>query len=131
VAYWNLHERNLVFRNNRYCVNDQPLVFFHFSGYRLNEPNRLSLHQNRIKESDNIDLQKIIEEYYQLLVENDFEKYLSLPCYYGRKRSRKKDSVIKRAIISLLANFGYSVEKIKKIVQVLRNVELVVEIPKQ
>lgn len=32
MAYWNLHERRLTFVDNKYWVNEQPLVFYHFSG---------------------------------------------------------------------------------------------------
>jgi len=115
VAYWNLHERKLEFKNDKYLVDDEPLIFFHFSGYRINEPERLSLHQNRIKESDNFHLQKIIAEYHQLLVENDFEQHLSLRTYYGAKRNKKQATGLKKAAITFLAKFGYSLEKIKKI----------------
>jgi len=115
LAYWNLHDRKLTIQNGRYTVNHEPLIFFHFSGYRIDEPKRLSLHQNRILEDDNLDLQQLIQGYYQLLLENDFEKYLSLTCYYGRRKNKQKDSWIKRGIINLLSMFGYSLERLKKI----------------
>lgn len=115
LAYWNLPERSLEFKHGRYFVNDQLLIFFHFSGYKVNQPERLSAHQNRIKESDNLALQKIIREYHQMLIDNQFEKYLLLTPYYGRKKTKKKVSAIKKGMISLLARFGYSLEKIRKI----------------
>jgi len=115
LAYWNLPERSLEFKNGRYFVNDQLLIFFHFSGYRLDQPEKLSAHQNRVKESDNLVLQKIIKEYHQMLIENKFEKYLPLAPYYGRKKDKKKVSAIKKGMILILAQFGYSLEKIRKI----------------
>ncbi len=33
VAYWNLHERKVTELNNKFFVNNSPLIFFHFSGY--------------------------------------------------------------------------------------------------
>lgn len=115
LAYWNLHNKRLEFRNGKYFVNNEPLIFFHFSGYRVDEPHRLSLHQNRILESDCFDLPKIIDEYYKLLIENNFEKFLSIQPYYGRAKNKRKDPIIKKTIINLLAQFGYSLEKIRKV----------------
>jgi len=115
LAYWNLPERKLEFRNGRYFVNEQPLIFFHFSGYRIDHPKRLSGHQNRINESDSPFLIQIIEEYHHLLIENNFAEYLSLHNYYGRKKTKKKAPLIKKALIGLFASFGYSLEKIRRV----------------
>jgi glycosyltransferase involved in cell wall biosynthesis len=45
VAYWNLHEREVVRRDGRLEVNGQPLRFFHFSGLDPSVPHLLSKHQ--------------------------------------------------------------------------------------
>jgi len=48
VAYWNLHERNVDWQPDLgYTCNGKKLQFFHFSGYSPNDPEILSLHQNR------------------------------------------------------------------------------------
>lgn len=52
VAYWNLHERNLRGGfldglKDGWAVDGAPLVCFHFSGYSLQEPFRLSRHDGR------------------------------------------------------------------------------------
>jgi hypothetical protein len=48
VAYWNLHERNIDWTSEfGYTCNGKKLEFFHFSGYSPNDPEILSLHQNR------------------------------------------------------------------------------------
>jgi hypothetical protein len=115
LAYWNLPARKLEFLNGKYFVNDQPLIFFHFSGYRIDNPKRLSGHQNRVIESDNPILIQIIEEYHHLLIENSFIEYLALDSYYGRKKTKKKISLIKKGLIGLFASFGYSLEKIRTV----------------
>ncbi|MGH2521819.1 MAG: group 1 glycosyl transferase [Anaerolineales bacterium] len=47
VAYWNLHERQLQLQDGQYAVDDQPLVFFHFSGADAGKPSQLSKYQTR------------------------------------------------------------------------------------
>ena len=43
VAYWNLAERNLSEKDDVYLVNgSSPLIFFHFSGYKPDAPEKLS-----------------------------------------------------------------------------------------
>jgi len=48
VAYWNLHERSLVWKNERLHIDEQPVLFFHLSGYDKNTPQRLTRHSKRI-----------------------------------------------------------------------------------
>jgi hypothetical protein len=38
VAFWNVHERAIVQRGDRYYTGAAEVVFFHLSGYRLNQP---------------------------------------------------------------------------------------------
>jgi glycosyltransferase involved in cell wall biosynthesis len=47
VAYWNLHERDLLCSGDRYLVDGRPLTFFHFSGYDPNLPWLLTTHGTR------------------------------------------------------------------------------------
>lgn len=47
VACWNMHERPVTKENGVYRAGGVPMAFFHFSGYRPDEPDVLSMHQNR------------------------------------------------------------------------------------
>ena len=52
VAYWNLHERDFRLESDRngavrFEVDRKPLGFYHFSGYAINDPLRLSRHDGR------------------------------------------------------------------------------------
>lgn len=38
VAYWNLHEREMKYSGSDILVNNEPLRFFHFSGFRPDKP---------------------------------------------------------------------------------------------
>jgi glycosyltransferase involved in cell wall biosynthesis/2-polyprenyl-3-methyl-5-hydroxy-6-metoxy-1,4-benzoquinol methylase len=66
VAYWNLHERDVVWDGERYLVNGQPLTFFHFSGFDAKRPYLLSKHQGqrpRILLSERAGVARICAEY--------------------------------------------------------------------
>jgi len=42
VAHWNMHERKLSCSQDHYLVDGWPLVFFHFSGFDLQHPDKVS-----------------------------------------------------------------------------------------
>ena len=66
VAYWNLHEREVLWTGERYEVEGKQLGFFHFSGYSPTSRHILSRHQierPRIKLSEHPGLVKIFSEY--------------------------------------------------------------------
>lgn len=68
VAYWNLHERTLARDpGGGYRVNGEPLLFFHYSGYRPEWPLDLSVHQNRHTVEPGSPLRALLEEYRGLL----------------------------------------------------------------
>lgn len=64
VAYWNLKQRKLRWRDDGWLVNDTPLRFFHFSGIDLSNRSILSAYTHHFR-GDEIDgsLQKMIDDY--------------------------------------------------------------------
>jgi len=63
VAYWNLRQRVVVQKNSCYFVNEKPLVFFHFSGFRPLD-RVFSAHNNSYEfESLPTAVQTIIDDY--------------------------------------------------------------------
>jgi len=81
VAYWNLHSRKLIAEGGRYYVRDRntPLVFFHFSGFKSDMPESLSIHQNRIDLSHEPVLGGLLKFYAELLRTNGHEACSKLP----------------------------------------------------
>ena len=63
VAYWNLDQRELSKTEEGWLINDQPLIFFHFSGISPQEPHRLSKYTSRFRENLTPALQAIISSY--------------------------------------------------------------------
>ncbi len=86
AAYWNLHERNLTKTGDRFLVNGQPLLFFHFSGYSMQSPDLISRHQDRISMNDNSVLKELFSLYHAALLKNNHPEMLQLKCYYTKKK---------------------------------------------
>ena len=65
VAYWNLEQRELTYRENEniWLVDNRPLTFFHFSGISPKNRHRLSKHTSRFNKNLNPALQAIIDHY--------------------------------------------------------------------
>jgi hypothetical protein len=114
-AYWNMHERTIRPTENGYVVNDKPLIFFHFSGYRIGHPDKLSAYQNRFTAKENKAVDSLLQDYHARLIDNKYSEYSSFECVYGKKGPVKQHSFLKRKIITLLAKSGYKLEKIRKI----------------
>jgi glycosyltransferase involved in cell wall biosynthesis len=63
VAYWNLHDRRLEGPVGAARVNDEPLVFFHFSGLDPLKPGLLSRHQDRYPSLGSEPLSSLVRAY--------------------------------------------------------------------
>lgn len=80
VAYWNLHERRLDIVAGQWRVNDLPMVFYHFSGYNPNIPNRLSKHETRHSQiPSGSALDQLLQDYVQRLVRHGYKTFSRLP----------------------------------------------------
>lgn len=87
AAYWNLHERTISKSDNRYFVNDEPLLFFHFSGYSIDAPNEISRHQDRVAMDDNIAVKELFHLYQRALEKNKHSEIRKLECSYAKNKS--------------------------------------------
>lgn len=67
VAYWNLHERDIRVLDNKYAVNGQELVCFHFSGFDYHTPSKLSRHQPSVRLDDGSAVSRLAQEYANFL----------------------------------------------------------------
>jgi glycosyltransferase involved in cell wall biosynthesis len=82
VAYWNLHERKVAWGDDP-RVNDDPLYFFHFSGFRVDAPEAISKHQDRFRLEQLPELAPLFEHYRELLLANGYEDCRGLPYHFG------------------------------------------------
>jgi hypothetical protein len=115
LAYWNLHERSLTQSGNNYFANKEALIFFHFSGYTLDQPGRLSKHQNRYNLSQQTALYNLVGSYQKSLTENRYNEFLRIECLYGKQHLEKHHPIVKLWLIKALAALGYKLEKFRKI----------------
>ena len=86
VAYWNLHEREVRFHctGNCYSVCGGPLVFFHFSNYKVTSPNRIASYYSRSTLEENTPLKRLFTEYRAKLLSTDINIYKSVNCVYTK-----------------------------------------------
>lgn len=84
MAHWNIHERYISKINGEYYVNNKyKLVIYHFSQYKINEPEYIynpSSHfvdnvRKIIKLSDRPDLKEIYNIYYDSMIKNNYNNY--------------------------------------------------------
>ena len=85
VAYWNLVSRPVTRDpDEAYWANGAPLVFAHFSGVNLGEPDIYSKHQNRFDVAGIGGLRPLYDEYLGKLRENGHLHHATKPYAYGR-----------------------------------------------
>jgi len=85
VAYWNLVSRPVARAGDGgYTANGMPLVFAHFSGVNLGEPDIYSKHQNRFDAAGIGGLRPLYDEYLGKLRDNGHPHHATKPYAYGR-----------------------------------------------
>lgn len=96
AAYWNLHERWFSQDGETWMVNEEePLQFFHFSGYSPYKPQEVSKYQTRytfadarqpdargVRPTDRMDVWPLFELYRERLLANHNDRYREYPCIY-------------------------------------------------
>ncbi len=84
VAYWNLAVREIAVRRHHWEIGGAPLVFFHFSGISLSDPEVISRHQNRYRWSQLPHLRSLFSDYRQRVLGKGWEESRSWPYAYSQ-----------------------------------------------
>jgi len=104
VAYWNLQERSLSGSGGEYYVNeDSPLIFFHYSGYRIDFPDELSS-KLRIPQTINETLKQLLSFYREQLYSNGAEIYPKYAYAYAVFSNGSLVTSLARRIYSITAD---------------------------
>lgn len=81
VAYWNLPGRRI---SGNYRVNESSdLVFFHYSGYKLAEPERMSVYQDLLSFSSRPDVKPLFDVYAESLRRHGHDAFAAFKCTLG------------------------------------------------
>ena len=83
TAYWNLHERKVVWSDDRATIEGKPLVFFHFSGLPPEGDDRVSKYQTRYRLKERPDVAPLFKVYRERLKGNGHFEYLKLSYGFG------------------------------------------------
>ena len=98
IAYWNFYERKVTESEGSYFVNGDKLVFFHFSNCNPRTPEILCRWLPYSFE-ERPDLLPLYQKYTSILMENGYEYFTKLSCFYMKAKPQKivqKRSVLKR-----------------------------------
>lgn len=98
MAAWNLHERRLSIKDGMYYVNEkEPLVFYHFSSYKVARPDLISAHTT-YSFTMRPDLKDIISLYHDQLLNNGEHYFKQFPYFYtGYKQQVLRKKVLQHS----------------------------------
>lgn len=103
AAYWNMHERRFSQNEGEHWVNDnQPVVFFHYSGYDPAKPSVVSKYQDRFDFKKRPDLNPLFDYYREELLRNHNAYYRQFPCFYIKKEPVYKYQRVRQLLIKPL-----------------------------
>lgn len=101
IAYWNLHERTLLMRDDALLVQEscEPVAFIHFSSIDIKNPGRLSKYLPPGScHVDRPDVQDIYRHYVEQLLKHGYEKYSRLTYGYNHYSNGDGISLLERQI---------------------------------
>jgi len=91
MAPWNLHERTLTIKDEKYFVNGkQPLTFYHFSNCDPNNSGLLSTYYTRVTFEENAVLKKAYDEYKNEVLDNNYNILSDITCVYAGEKKKSK-----------------------------------------
>jgi hypothetical protein len=106
VAYWNLRARELHNGDELRLQTGEPVVFFHFSGFDVRHPQRLSAH-TRIQPSEHPRLQQLLEAYTERLIVRGHLERMRIP-YAFPLPLRARIRALGRRVFGQRARWRYS-----------------------
>jgi len=113
AAYWNLHERQFSRLGDVQYVNaDNPLIFFHFSGYDPARPEVLSKYQDRFVLAERPDVTPLFQLYCDSLLANGNAYYRKFPCAYIKPPSIRRYQRVRKFLKKPLQ---YAIKKLETI----------------
>ena len=104
TAIWNLHERNLVQKNDKYFVVNKitqkefPLLFFHLSGFNPKKPTVINRRHPDYNVNNFPTFTALFKEYTALVIANDFERFTNLSYGFNTFSNSEKITPLHRRL---------------------------------
>lgn len=83
VAHWNIVERRPKLLDEKFVTRDQPLIFFHFSGFDFNGYSLTKHVPPELQRYIDSGVRGLADEYRSAVLANGYEKFISIPYRYG------------------------------------------------
>jgi glycosyltransferase involved in cell wall biosynthesis len=99
VAYWNLHARRVDPEDPRRLTTGEPLVFYHYSGFDVRRPDRLSKYQTRIVLEDEPGLSSLLQAYASRVMANGFAEWSTTPYGFARFNNNVALDMFSRSLL--------------------------------
>lgn len=97
VAYWNVHHRPISRdKDGRWLAAGEPLLFFHYSGFSVENPGIVSRHQDRLTWNDLGPAQELFLDYQRRLMEQGWAGTHQLPYAYDKLNDVSLSTPIRR-----------------------------------
>jgi hypothetical protein len=99
AGFWNLIERTITEDKGNYFINDEPLVFYHYSRYKLELPDNMVDFDHPMFSFSNIPvLKKVFEVYRQSILNEGYEQCKRIIYPYTHLLTHKKKSFWQRLL---------------------------------
>ena len=91
MAAWNMHERNVTtYEEDTVIINEKyELVFFHYSGYKINDPETICIYSSRYSFDARPDVKQLFKIYFKKVKDASFEKYSVIQPCFGKSISHR------------------------------------------
>lgn len=99
AGFWNLIERTVTEKGESFFVNDEPLVFYHYSRYNLELPDDMVNFQHPMLSFNNIPvLKKVYEVYWQSILNEGYEQHKNIVYPYAHLIIPKTKNIWQRLL---------------------------------
>ena len=112
IGHWNLWQRNLAKdRNGQFTADGKPLLFVHFSGWDIDNPAQVSLHNPMYNDKSIGIWQELAQIYRQSLLDNGYETTINYPYKYATFKTGETIKVKQRRLYYDALKKGQNIEK--------------------
>ena len=87
VAFWNFHERTVISSKHVLFEKEMwPLLFFHFSGFSIDNPSCITRIKTRKDTQQNLQINKLAHDYSKLVKSLNYSYWRNIAPHYGRSK---------------------------------------------